>query len=90
MKLYALPELLIFLDKQTEVYILFDIENGSGSNITDSCVCQVKIYAILTKRNQPTVKMLWDAMSDCIGYEGPETIEQTLLPSEQSKNCDNV
>ena len=54
----------MLLDEQVDVYLLFDIETGGGDYIKESCWCQRKAMEQLPTRNWPTVKLLFNAMSD--------------------------
>ena len=64
------PELDELVGRRIDVLSSFEIKNEDGSHKEWKLRwCQGEVKRVYDNRKKPTVRVLWDAMPDCDGYE---------------------
>lgn len=85
------PELDELVGRRIDVLSSFEIKNEDGSHKEWKLRwCQGEVKRVYDNRKKPTVRVLWDAMPDCDGYEQPVETDQVLLQSKWNKEVDGA
>ena len=83
MQPFARPALCDLLNERIDYLAGFQI---AGQKEPELRWCQGEVVLVLADRNKPTVRVLWDAIPDCTGWETSQEAEVILLPTKWNKD----
>ena len=87
MQPFARPALCDLLNERIDYLAGFQI---AGQKEPDLRWCQGEVVLVLAYRNKPTVRVLWDAIPDCTGWETSQEAKVILLPTKWNKDTEGA